>query len=188
MKKIVIVLGFLLLSCNDESNLGGDYYYLTDYEARDVGYEYGSIVYKSTSIDNFKDILVYSDIKKCVSNNEFVLISQVPNKPLMIRRIKKSLEFWNSYFLKNKKNINVDLVHGETSLENINKLFLKKSSQSIDMAVDSIFRNEIFYKKMFQDKRNYYIIQKDNDSIFGPLTLKEFEKIRIKKSITLDIN
>lgn len=187
MKKIFIVLGFLLFSC-DEAILGDNYYYLTDYEARDVGYEYGSIVYNSSSIDNFKDIIVYSDIEKCKSDNEFILVLQVPNKPLMISRLKNSLEFWNSYFLKNKKNINVDLVHGEISLENINKLFLKNSSQDIDRAVDSIFRNEIFYKKMFQDKKNYYIIQKDNDSVFGPLTLEEFQKIRIKKGIALDLN
>ena len=51
---------------------------------------------------------------------------------------------------------------------------------------DSIFNYEPFYKKMVKNKYNYYIIEKTNDSVFGQLTLKEFEAIKKEKKIDLD--
>lgn len=184
MKKVFIIFVFLLLSCDNEAVLGNNYYYLTDYEALDVGYPHGSIVYKSDRINSFDDIVVYSDIEKCIYNSEYILISQIPNKSLMLGQLREDLEFWNAYFLKNGKNINVDLMYGEVSLNEINKLFLKP--QDINEKVDSIFRNELFYRKIFRNKRNYYIIQKTNDSVFGPLTVEEFQEIKNKKNIDLD--
>ena len=45
----------------------------------------------------------------------------------------------------------------------------------------------MFYKKIFKHKENYFIIQKANDSIFGQLTLSEFETLKRNKKINLEL-
>ncbi|HCA08440.1 hypothetical protein [Chryseobacterium sp.] len=98
--KIILTLSLLLFlySCNDGSNLGGDYYYLPIYEAEDIGYPYGTIVYKSKEKNHFDEVLIYSDIEKINYNNQFVIVLQKPNKELMLKRIKDDLNNGNRQF------------------------------------------------------------------------------------------
>jgi hypothetical protein len=187
MKKIGTFLTlFMLVSCNDGSDLGNKYYYLPDYEALDIGYAYGSMVYKSENKNHFNNVLIYSEIERINYNDKYILAIQKPNKSLIIKRIKDDLELWNNYYSENKKDSLVSLVHKKMLLSNIHKLVGSNKTEKLNITADSIFNNEIFYKKMFQNKSNYYIIQKANDSIFGPLTLKKFDAIKKKKSIDLD--
>ena len=187
-KTFIIFVLFTLFSCNDGSDLGDDYYYLPDYEALDIGYAYGTMVYKSENKNHFNDVIVYSDIKNIKFNSEYIIVLQEPNKKLMIKQIADDLTTWNNYYLENKKDSVVNLTHGKLSLKNIDNLIKENKSRRLDKIADSIFNKESFYKKIFKNKENYYIIQKENDSIFGPLNLKEFTKIKNKKNIDLDFN
>ena len=187
MKKTVVLLTlFTLFSCNDGSDLGNKYYYLPNYEALDIGYAYGSLVYKSNNKNHFNNVLIYSEIERINYNDEYILAIQQPNKSLMIKRIKDDLNLWNNYYYENKKDSLVNLVHKKILLSEIHDLVGNKKIEKINVVADSIFNNEPFYKKMNRNKYNYYIIQKSDDFVFGPLTLKEFEAIKKEKKIDLD--
>ena len=71
----------LCLSCN-EKNLGGGYYYLPDYEAIDVGYPYGSMIYKSKSEYHYEQILIVSDLVNVRQSGDFIVVKQIPNLEL----------------------------------------------------------------------------------------------------------
>jgi hypothetical protein len=103
----------------------------------------------------------------------------------MKKRIKDDFEFWSRYYSNNKKDSLVNLVHKKMLLSDIHKLVGINNTEKLNKVTDSLFYNEIYYKKMFQNKSNYYIIQKSNDSIFGPLTIIEFEAMKKDKSIDL---
>ena len=82
MKKWIIrililffVVIIILLWGNDEQNLGDDYYYLPDYEAIDVGYPGGPIIYKSQQKYLYSDIKL-RDVVDAISNSDFVIASQ----------------------------------------------------------------------------------------------------------------
>ncbi|EKT3966592.1 hypothetical protein NTJ12_001659 [Flavobacterium psychrophilum] len=155
MKKIVVLLTlFTLFSCNDGSDLGNKYYYLPDYEALDIGYAYGSIVYKSENKNHFNNVLIYSEIEKINYNDEYILAIQKPNKASMTKRIKDDLELWNNYYLESKKDSLVSLVLKKMRLTDIHNLVDDKK-RNLNITADSIFKNEILYKKMFQNKNNY---------------------------------
>lgn len=124
------------------------------YEAEDIGYPYGTIVYKSKEKNHFDEILIYSDIEKINYNNQFVIIVQKPNKELMLKRIKDDL-----------------------NNENIRKQFEIK---------DSISKREKSYNKLFLNEENYYIIDKKNNKIFGPLNQRTFINIKLQQNINLD--
>lgn len=188
MKNIILLLSiFCFLSCKNKDVLGSGYYCLSDFDAMDVGYPYGSIIYKSNQENFYKKIMVYTKIEKVNFNEEYILIVQQPNKALLIKRIKDDLELWNNYYLENKKDSLVSLIHKKMHLTDIHILVDDKKG-GLNITADSIFNNEMFYKKMFQNESNYYIIRKVNDSIFGPLTLEEFEAIKKKNSIDLDFD
>ena len=56
----------------------------------------------------------------------------------------------------------------------------------INPILDSIFHSDPFYVKIFSSKENYWIIDKDNNVRFGPMTFSEFDSLRIDKKINLD--
>lgn len=182
----LIILISCFSSCKDESNLGDHYFYLPDYESIDIGYPYGSIIYVSKEKNKFDKILIYADLKKINSDDDYVIAQQYPNKKLMIQNIEDELNLWSNYYLENKKDSIVNLICKNTSIKEINKLVENTKKERLNVIVDSIFDNDVLYKKMFRNKINYYIIQKDREIVFGPLTLKEFEAIKKKKSIDLD--
>lgn len=183
MRKIALLfIIFLFVSC-DERSLGKNYYYLSEYDANEYLTE--SFVYKSFDENVFDEIIIYPKVKSIEFDNKYIIVFQQPNKELMLKQIKEDLELWNDHYLESKKDSLVSLVHNKMRLTDIHNL-VKNKKEKLNITVDSIFNNEILYKKMFRNKSNYYIIQKANDSIFGPLTLKEFEVIKKKKSIDLD--
>jgi hypothetical protein len=99
MKKIAIIslVSFLILGWlfkdffKDKSELGDDYYYLSDFEAMDVGCPYGAIVYKAKRKNCFNKILVYK-VKNAISNNEFVLVVQNLEKDSIYYIIEKKVD------------------------------------------------------------------------------------------------
>lgn len=53
---------------------------------------------------------------------------------------------------------------------------------------DSLFHDSKFYQNMFQNKFNYFIIDKRNDKVSGPLTKREFETIKVKRNIKMQFD
>lgn len=189
MKKIFVILVlFTLFSCNDESDLGSNYYYLPDYESVDIGYPYGTVIYKSEEKNHFDEIVIYSDIKKINFNKKFIIVLQKPNKELMIKNIEDDLLMWNNHYLTNMKDTLVDFSFGKMSSKRIYNLINRNKTGELHRIAESLFNDGILKKKGFANFENYYIIQKQNDSIFGPYNFEKFTKIKYKKNIDLDFN
>ncbi|MPL56193.1 hypothetical protein SDC9_01675 [bioreactor metagenome] len=179
---VYIFVLILFYSCNDGSNLGNNYYYLPDYESKDIGYPYGTIVYKSKEKNHFDKILVYSDVEKVKLNNNFIIVFQRPNKKFMLKKIEDDLNTWNYYYSENKKDSIVDIAYSKISLKDIYDLSQKRKLADV---ADSIVRKERFYLDIFSNAKNYYIINKNNNKVFGPLQQKDFENLKLKFNIDL---
>ena len=185
---ILILLSYLIVTIfiKDEQNLGNGYYFLPDYEAIDIGYSYGNMLYKSDKKNHFNNIIIFSDIKKINFNNYYIIVLQRPNKKLVLKQIEDDLTLWNNYYTVNKKDSIVTFNFNKISLVRINNIIEKVGVNNISKVADSIFNNQEFYKKIFERKDNYYIVNKKNDSIFGQLTFDEFLRLKKKKNIALD--
>ena len=62
----------------DEQELGEGYYYLPSYEAVDVGYPGGPVVYKSAQKHLFSHIRIDGDLKGVNANRRFILAVRHP--------------------------------------------------------------------------------------------------------------
>jgi len=83
MKKWIVAICIILLSVllllvfvRDDQDLGDNYYYLPKYEAIDVGYPGGAIVYKSSQKYLYSDIKIHGDVISVNSNKDFVIAIQ----------------------------------------------------------------------------------------------------------------
>ncbi len=61
---------------NDEQDLGDNYYFLPEYEAIDIGFPDGSIIYKATKKNVFNDIKVHGIVVSAKSNANFIIATQ----------------------------------------------------------------------------------------------------------------
>ena len=59
--------------------------------------------------------------------------------------------------------------------------------EKIDIVLDSTFKFDPFYKKIFSSKENFWIIDKLNNKRFGPFSKKEFERELIQRKIKLNL-
>lgn len=97
-KRYFTLLLFMIFSCSDNTNLGNNYYYLPEYEAIDIGYPNGAIIYKSFNKKVFKDVKISANVKKAKSDNNYIIALQIP-KNSSIR----------NYFIIDKRN---DKIYG----------------------------------------------------------------------------
>lgn len=74
---IISVIVYLII-LGDNQDLGDDYYYLPDYEAEDIGYPGGAIVYKARKKYLFNDIKISGNVTDVNSNRNFVIAIQNP--------------------------------------------------------------------------------------------------------------
>jgi len=121
MKRVNAILTTLLLIAtvailfsifkNDDHSLGGNYYYLPKYEAIDIGYPGGAIIYKSMQKNVFTDVKIYGDVIGVNANNEFIIAIQ--RKDLTIDSSDNS-ELKHRYFIIVKKQ---DKVYGPYTKE-----------------------------------------------------------------------
>ena len=63
---------------------------------------------------------------------------------------------------------------------------IKDSIKAYQTGAENIFQNEDFYQRIYKKGLNYYIIDKKEDSVFGPLTKKEYRNIKEKRGIKLE--
>ncbi len=84
MKKLIITI-IIIVFCaiivfifkgNKEQYLGDNYYFLTEYEAIDIGFPDGATVYKALHKNVFNDIKIQGNVVDAISNPDFIVASQ----------------------------------------------------------------------------------------------------------------
>ena len=163
---------WVFCSCNNY-HLAKDYYYLPVDESIDVGYPYGSIIYKSDREYAFENTIVYTDVKECVSDDKYILVYQKPNKAIFAKELEDNLKNFNSYFVKTKKDTLIELPHGKVSIKDI-YYSTEKNGNNASKIANSLINDEPYYQNLFSNKFNYWIICLSNDSLIGPLTKDEY--------------
>lgn len=77
---IVVILLFVVLYLTwrrfNEQDLGDNYYYLPEYEAIDIGYPYGAIVYKSAGRYIFSDVKIHRNVTRVSKDKNFIIAIQ----------------------------------------------------------------------------------------------------------------
>lgn len=83
MKKTIVLILVLVLSIIlfftlgiDEQDLGDNYYYLPKYDAIDVGYPGGAIIYKSQQKYLYSDIKIKEEVINVNNDGNFILAIQ----------------------------------------------------------------------------------------------------------------
>lgn len=121
--------------------------------------------YKNSVVENYSTrYMIYDNYLKEKKTKEFLKVTS----PFIRKSIIADSSFYK--LLKSK---------GVTAENQINDM------EKIKKLLDSVFHFDPFYKKVFLSKENYWIIDKDNNIRFGPLTKKEFEKELKQKKINM---
>lgn len=192
MKKTILAIFpiFLtsLISCHDDSNnLGKDYYYMTKDDALDYGLVSWDFIYKSDKrrSGTFSIIATTpSDVIDYSFDDNYIIAKQKHNREVLLNELKMELSSWGGYYNIYKREGVINFKDVQVSLKEISKQIELRGSTNL---ADSIISHSSYYKELLTpNKINYYIIDKDEDSILGPFDKLEFEKIKKEKGINLD--
>lgn len=104
---------------------------------------------------------IYGKVLSYDYNREFIIVSQEPSNRDYIGMLSFYLRDDTVKYPKNDKDA-----------------LLKSEKEA-----DSIIANDPYYKKIFSNDTNYWIIQISSDSLIGPLTKSEFEATRKEMNI-----
>ena len=192
MKKTILAIFpiFLisLISCHDDSNnLGKYYYYMTKDDALDYGLVSWDFIYKSDKTrSRYYSIIdkTPSDIIDYSFDDKYIIIKQKYNREVLLNELEMELSSWGGDY-------NIYKREGVINFNDV-PVSLKEISKQIDLRrrtnlADSIISHSSYYKELLTpNKINYYIIDKDEDSTWGPFDKLEFEKIKKEKGINLD--
>ena len=192
MKKTILAIFpiFLtsLISCHDDSNnLGKYYYYMTKDDALDYGLISWDFIYKSDKTrSSYYSIIdkTPSDIIDYSFDDNYIIAKQKYNREVLLNELEMELSSWGGYYNIYKREGVINFNDVQVSLKEISKQIELRGSTNL---ADSIISHSTYYKELLTpNKINYYIIDKDEDSILGPLDKLEFEKIKKEKGINLD--
>ena len=192
MKKTILAIFpiFLisLISCHDNSNnLGKDYYYMTKDDALDYGLVSWDFIYKSDKTrSRYYSIIdkTPSDIIDYSFDDNYIIAKQKYNRKVLLNELGMELSSWRGYYNIYKREGVINFNDVQVSLKEISKQIELRGSTNL---ADSIISHSSYYKELLTpNKINYYIIDKDEDSILGPFDKLEFEKIKKEKGINLD--
>ena len=192
MKKTILAIFpiFLtsLISCHDDSNnLGKDYYYMTKDDALYSGYPSWDFIYKSDKRRSsiFSIIATTpSDVIDYSFDDKYIIIKQKYNREVLLNELGMELSSWGGDYNIYKREGVINFNDVPVSLKEISKQIELRGSTNL---ADSIISHSTYYKELLTpNKINYYIIDKDEDSILGPFDKLEFEKIKKEKGINLD--
>ena len=192
MKKTILAIFpiFLtsLISCHDDSNnLGKYYYYMTKDDALDYGLVSWDFIYKSDKTrSRYYSIIdkTPSDIIDYSFDDNYIIAKQKYNREVLLNELGMELSSWRGYYNIYKREGGINFNDVQVSLKEISKQIELRGSTNL---ADSIISHSTYYKELLTpNKINYYIIDKDEDSILGPFDKLEFEKIKKEKGINLD--
>ena len=142
MKKSIIIILIILslvvlffIFKGDEQDLGDGYYYLPKYEAKDVGYPNGAIIYKSRRKYSYDDVKISGEVISVNKNKEFIIAIQKVDREYNIK-MKTNASDSNSlhYYIIAKK---IDSVYGPLNYSE----FLKKR-KDLKVPEELIFKKE----------------------------------------------
>ena len=192
MKKTILAIFpiFLisLISCHDDSNnLGKDYYYMTKDDALYYGFPSWDYIYKSDKRrSSYYSVIdkTPSDIIDYSFDDNYIIAKQKYNREVLLNELRMELSSWGGYYNIYKREGVINFNDVQVSLKEISKQI--ELGRSTNLA-DSIISHSSYYKELLTpNKINYYIIDKDEDSTWGPFDKLEFEKIKKEKGINLD--
>lgn len=73
---LLLVVLYLTLRRGNEQDLGDNYFYLPKYEAIDIGYPDGAIIYKSAERNVFSDVKIHKNVISVNKNEDFIIAIQ----------------------------------------------------------------------------------------------------------------
>ncbi len=73
---LLVVFLYLIWGGANEQDLGDNYYYLPKYEAVDIGYPEGAIIYKSAQRNVFVDVKIHRNVTSVNKNRDFIIAIQ----------------------------------------------------------------------------------------------------------------
>ncbi|AZI56116.1 hypothetical protein EIB75_13025 [Epilithonimonas vandammei] len=92
MKKGFIILGISILIFwlgykywDSDMDLGDGYYFLPEYEALDIGFPNGAIVYKSFDKNVFEDIIIPATVVEAKNRGDYIIAIQIPQNDTVKR-------------------------------------------------------------------------------------------------------
>lgn len=173
MNRIYLMMLLLVVSCNDHESLGDGYYYLSSGAAADMSYPYGSMLYYSSDNRLLGDsTLIYNTIMEVKKTKRYILVRQYPNRETMQRRLMDKISRWKESKESNPNDSLVTFPHGKENLSHIINL---ENNFEVNKAIaDSMINNILFYQRMFANFSNYWIIDKTEQLLIGPLTKDDF--------------
>ena len=192
MKKTILAIFpiFLtsLISCHDDSNnLGKDYYYMTKDDALYYGFPSWDYIYKSDKRrSSYYSVIdkTPSDIIDYSFDDNYIIAKQKYNREVLLNELRMELSSWGGDYNIYKREGVINFNDVPVSLKEISKQIELRGSTNL---ADSIISHSSYYKELLTpNKINYYIIDKDEDSILGPFDMLEFEKIKKEKGTNLD--
>ena len=188
---LTLVFGLLISSCNisDEAQeLGHGYMYVG--EGGDLNYIIGNHT-------------IYPKVVSYEFDNSFIVITQEPNLEGYKSILGTDLDSpYSSYpdYLADSASLQRKL--SKSDFETVRKfsplfsvlkqkgLSLKSSGADIairEAVADSLLHNDPYYKTIFRRKRNFWIIQKEKDVLFGPFNFQQFNQQREILGISLKL-
>lgn len=192
MKKTILAIFpiFLtsLISCHDDSNnLGKYYYYMTKDDALDYGLVSWDFIYKSDKTrSRYYSIIdkTPSDIIDYSFDDNYIIAKQKYNREVLLNELGMELSSWGGDYNMYKREGVINFNDVPVSLKEISKQIELRRSTNL---ADSIISHSSYYKELLTpNKINYYFIDMDKDSTWGPFDMLEFEKIKKEKGINLD--
>ena len=135
---------------------------------------------------------IYSKVVEYKFNEKFIIAKQKPKvssyKKLLKENLITRLRIYDSFLKerndKDYKEITTpqiiraiksdSLIYYQFKERGLKENYYDKSLKT-ESVVDSILQNDLFYKKIFRSKVNYWIINKLENTRFGPFTKIEFE-------------
>ncbi|REG88769.1 hypothetical protein C8P67_1289 [Flavobacterium aquicola] len=150
----------------------------------------------------YTDTEIYSKVIDYKFNDKFIIAKQTPKissyKKLVREDLRTRLIIYDG-FLKERNDKDYEKITTPSIVNSIKsdsliyyrfkKNGLKENyydkNLKIEEVVDSILKNDMFYKKILRNKINYWIINKLDNTRFGPFTRIEFENELKIKNINL---
>ena len=192
MKKTILAIFSIflisLISCHDDSNnLGKYYYYMTKDDALDYGLVSWDFIYKSDKTrSRYYSIIdkTPSDIIDYSFDDNYIIAKQKYNREVLLNELGMELSSWGGYYNIYKREGVINFNDVPVSLKEISKQIELRGSTNL---ADSVISHSSYYKELLTpNKINYYFIDMDKDSTWGPFDKLEFEKIKKEKGINMD--
>lgn len=77
---LIVCAGFMIMLRIDQQTSGERYYYLPEYEAYDLGFPDGGIIYKSSEHNVFSQIIIHGNVVAMNENSAFIIALQRNNE------------------------------------------------------------------------------------------------------------